>query len=445
MKKGKRSQIYDYSHISPQGYQIHVHQLAPIPGKNIIEVKVHHGAKQVGEFTGSLSNGALLIGNAEVDKEHQGQGLGKAGNLALLRHAQVMGANQVRGDGHTEDSARVYRSLSRTHQLGYNAPKTGRLYGSYSYSIKSEMQKSQEEIPMKKVCRCKAYVFPHRENGGRCAPNARYRKQQRDMEKTEQDLASLLQAAKLLLALKQLNKIESAHGALTSFDIHPRIRQEAMEYMSKAGIKNAPITTPPHIDVGHLTRISDHYEALKHDPNHPAIKASYDALKKETANQFNFLKSKGYKFTPIGSNHEGPGSQIELNPETSQFSHVNRELRNNKSAHIFVGGDLPSDHPLVAPTGDKDFPTYNDMFRAVHDVFGHAHIGVDFGSHGEDYAYHSHAKMFSPEALPALANETRGQNTNFHHGKNAEYNRANPDKAIFPDQKAGILPDWALK
>lgn len=134
---------------------------------------------------------------------------------------------------------------------------------------------------------------------------------------------------------------------------------------------------------------------------------------------------------------------IDQNDETSDFDRVNHDIRNNKHLHVFVGGDMPADHPLAAPTGDPHFPTYNDMFRAVHDVFGHAKIGVDFGQHGEDYAFRSHATMFSPEAQRALTNETRGQNTNFHYGKNREHNYANPKQAIFPEQKAALLPEWA--
>jgi len=53
----------------------------------------------------------------------------------------------------------------------------------------------------------------------------------------------------------------------------------------------------------------------------------------------------------------------------------------------------------------------NDRFRFVHDLFGHAATGRSFDRHGEQAAYQAHAKMFSPQAQPALATETKGQNS----------------------------------
>jgi hypothetical protein len=58
----------------------------------------------------------------------------------------------------------------------------------------------------------------------------------------------------------------------------------------------------------------------------------------------------------------------------------------------------------------------NDRFRAVHDVFGHAATGRGFSRHGEEAAFLSHRQMFSKRALPALASETRGQNSYLNYG-----------------------------
>jgi hypothetical protein len=73
----------------------------------------------------------------------------------------------------------------------------------------------------------------------------------------------------------------------------------------------------------------------------------------------------------------------------------------------------------------------NDMFRAVHDVFGHAASGRGFDPHGEEAAWLKHSMMYSPLARRALTTETRGQNCaqTFHYGG-----------ARFPEQKAVLLP-----
>lgn len=70
----------------------------------------------------------------------------------------------------------------------------------------------------------------------------------------------------------------------------------------------------------------------------------------------------------------------------------------------------------------------NDMFRAVHDLYGHLGSGRGVDIHGEDAAYQKHASMFSPLARQALATETRGQNATLHATGN------------FAEQKIGILP-----
>ncbi|MFE2101577.1 hypothetical protein [Streptomyces sp. NPDC059468] len=74
----------------------------------------------------------------------------------------------------------------------------------------------------------------------------------------------------------------------------------------------------------------------------------------------------------------------------------------------------------------------NDMFRAVHDVFGHCGTGRGVDRHGEEAAYRKHALMFSPLARKALATETRGQN----HAMIAAGGEFQP-------QKVAILPKWA--
>jgi hypothetical protein len=73
----------------------------------------------------------------------------------------------------------------------------------------------------------------------------------------------------------------------------------------------------------------------------------------------------------------------------------------------------------------------NDMFRAVHDVFGHAASGRGFDRHGEEAAWLKHSTMYSPLAARALTTETRGQNCAQIFRNSGEH---------FPEQKAVLLP-----
>jgi hypothetical protein len=72
----------------------------------------------------------------------------------------------------------------------------------------------------------------------------------------------------------------------------------------------------------------------------------------------------------------------------------------------------------------------NDMFRAVHDAFGHAASGRGFDAHGEEAAWVKHASMYSSLARRALTTETRGQSC-------VQVLRL---AGRFPEQKAILLP-----
>ncbi len=66
---------------------------------------------------------------------------------------------------------------------------------------------------------------------------------------------------------------------------------------------------------------------------------------------------------------------------------------------VFTGGEP---HPLL--TREE-----NNIFRAVHDYFGHYVTRSGFGPKGETVAWLSHRAMFSIVARPALDVETIGQ------------------------------------
>jgi hypothetical protein len=72
----------------------------------------------------------------------------------------------------------------------------------------------------------------------------------------------------------------------------------------------------------------------------------------------------------------------------------------------------------------------NDMFRAVHDAFGHAATGCGFDPDGEEAAWLAHSHMYSPLARRALTTETRGQQNAMLYG---------PQDG-FPPQKLCLLP-----
>lgn len=193
--------------------------------------------------------------------------------------------------------------------------------------------------------------------------------------------------------------------------------------------------------------IAKAFDKMPHDPGNPKVAASYKALADETMGQWKALQDSGAKidFMKPGMADPYPGGPRD----------ALADIRANNHLYVFPseqgfgsGAAAAADNPMLASTGikhgDHDL-LVNDAFRAVHDYFGHGMEGAHFGPRGEENAWQAHKNLFSPEALPALTTETRGQNSWVNFGPHGEANQANPRDTIFADQKAGLLPPWATR
>jgi hypothetical protein len=174
--------------------------------------------------------------------------------------------------------------------------------------------------------------------------------------------------------------------------------------------------------LSHIGRI--HEQAI-HNPADPATSNAYNIMKQHLMRQYQALKNNGmqFHFTP----HDPYESSNAMRNDVSQ-GHIK----------VYNVHDLPSDHPLaeMAP-GTKQ--SYNSIFRGVHDVYGHAFTGHQFGAKGELGAYQAHGKMFPKEALPALAAETLSQNAWVNHGPHNPQ-ALSPRERPFAPQKAFAFP-----
>lgn len=224
------------------------------------------------------------------------------------------------------------------------------------------------------------------------------------------------------------------------------IRKAAAEYSKEVGIAYSPPAYYIKANPERGQRIAQAYEEMLHDPANPAVQEAYSALEKETLAQFEKLKKLGLKIERIEPGMANPypegskqvfddikGGHLWFYPTEAGFGSTSFEATGN---------------PLLKETAEElsgKKLKVNDVFRIVHDVFGHAKEGVGFGPHGEENAWAHHMSMFSPNAQKALTSETRGQNSWVNFGKFGESNRANPIETKYADQKTGILPDWVFK
>jgi len=209
------------------------------------------------------------------------------------------------------------------------------------------------------------------------------------------------------------------------------------------------------LDQSRSKAIADAFASSQHRPNDPEVRKAYQALADEALQQYQALVDAGYKFTLHGADG-GYANSVEL---------VN-DLNDNKHLQVYstLEGYGPSqltaiqqsEDPMLQGSGFKDSQgkamLVNDVFRAVHDYFGHGGTGSSFGPIGEENAWLTHSRMFSPDARRALTTETRGQNSWVNFGphlrredgsipKKDEPGYVHPSQRPFGEQKTTLLPD----
>lgn len=217
-------------------------------------------------------------------------------------------------------------------------------------------------------------------------------------------------------------------------------------YLESAGLPDNPLPRAEKWDPQFAGKVADAFDAMPHAPQDPAVAATYNAMGKEVSDQFSFLRDRaGLKMEPWTQ----PGQPYANSAEMMADVQRNNHLWFFPSEGGFGSGDSLDVNPMLQP-GVSGMPV-NDEFRAVHDYFGHTVSGNQFGPLGEENAYRDHVAMFTPESVPAVTSETRGQNSWVNAG--AHLRRADgslpvkgdPDfipvtERPFADQKAGILP-----
>jgi hypothetical protein len=232
-------------------------------------------------------------------------------------------------------------------------------------------------------------------------------------------------------------------------------RSVAAQYTQKAGIQAAPHDTYAPVNETTLKRIADFYENAKNEPENPEVQKAYRALSEETRAQYDEMLANGIEIEP----YEGKGEPY------ANSAAMLADVRDNKHLYFFLtknafgeGADV-GNNVLLEKSGIKingQDLLYNDLFRAVHDYFGHTAEGFEFGPRGEYNAYLAHSRMFSDEAKPALAAETLAQNAWVNFGPQLRRADGSLPKAgdadfvpiakrRFADQKNTVVPPELLQ
>ena len=202
------------------------------------------------------------------------------------------------------------------------------------------------------------------------------------------------------------------------------------------------------INPDHGAEIADGYDALRHSPNEPETKASYDALMSETREQYNKLAEGGLKVTKLKKNQVGYTTAEEMHNDIASGN-----LKYFATEHGYgANSEKFQDHPMLTGSGivgeDGKEVANNDLFRIVHDINGHNLANkADFSPEGEHSAFLKHREQYTPLAGKALFTETAGQaNWGIFNKKSGNKNmrlisQGRESEIEFAEQKAGLFPD----
>lgn len=254
---------------------------------------------------------------------------------------------------------------------------------------------------------------------------------------------------------KKIGKFDALEGAPKTKGLvgpDPNLVAVAEEYAKKNGIPFVRQGEYVQANEKRGKRIALAFDRMKHDPSNPKVKEAYADLIRQTRMQYEALVDAGYEFTFFDSNSD---------PYQGNPSNAMRDLRENKKMAVYgtydgygtqgITATDQEENPLLEDTGLKwkdqngvEHPvTANDLFRAVHDAFGHGLEGAGFRARGEENAWQAHVRLFTGPAIGAMTSETRGQNSWLNFGPYGEQNKkASVFETVFAEQKIGLMPEW---
>jgi hypothetical protein len=251
---------------------------------------------------------------------------------------------------------------------------------------------------------------------------------------------------------RKYSPLEGAPSSQGATGPDPRLVDVAEKYARENGIDLKRQAEYVKVDEDRAKRISKAYEDMPHDPQDPKVKEAYQELAKQTKAQYDALVADGYTFTFYDN---------ESDPYAGNPMNAMRDLRQNKSMAVYgtsagfgtkgVTSGYVDDNPLLVDTGvrwkdqnEVERPVNAvELFRAVHDTFGHGLEGSGFRARGEENAWQAHVRLFTGSAIGAMTTGTRGQNSWLNFGPYGEKNKtAKVEDTIFADQKTGLMPEW---
>jgi hypothetical protein len=194
------------------------------------------------------------------------------------------------------------------------------------------------------------------------------------------------------------------------------------------------------------------FELMKHDPNNPAVRRSYEKFIQETKDQWDrilafrhpvtgkpihFQAMRGFEdLAHYGEKPRRMLHDLHVNGHMWYFptymgfgddedSQGDPNGEKQPLMKVIYSPNDPEGAKMLERLGHKGPFRANDMFRIVHDVMGHGLVGsatpstkpehagtepwkgYSFGQQGEEAAWRHHRQMYTPEARMAMTQEAQ--------------------------------------
>lgn len=255
----------------------------------------------------------------------------------------------------------------------------------------------------------------------------------------------------MLYRMKKLKElVKSYHIQTLNNNSYPFLNKIKTAYKNKNNIPHYSFVYRGKMtaDIGAI--IADFYEEQEDNPSDVLVSTAYGQLCKEIVQQYHFIQEHlNIDFEPYNGKGEPYRDSLEMVRDV-----YNQHMYFFTTTNGFGEKTVNRNNPMLQKTGIVTHGyelLMNDIFRIVHDVFGHATYGYSFGPRGEDMAWITHTTMFTPLARAAITTETRGQNCWVNFGKhlrdeNGQFFSRNdarwlsPEERPFADQKVMLLP-----
>ena len=199
------------------------------------------------------------------------------------------------------------------------------------------------------------------------------------------------------------------------------------------------------VDETFCGEVAERFDRLPRMGYDVALARRYRQLKRETRLQYEAIVDAGIRVEPwlgLGQPYHDSGELVRGVRETGTI-----QLFLTRSGHGPYGG--AGFHPMRESTGISVKGvelTHNDLFRVVHDVFGHVMFGHSFGPDGELQAAYCQMALLPEVAQPVVFTEQVAQTCWFFFGphlrdeagrvpRRGERGYVAPHRRPYPEQK----------